>query len=113
MTIAATSTLADDARRLIALTAQAEDIDHQIRDIKARIAEAVPVGEKVTVDGQPVLSVRISGRRFDPKLAADLPSPLLQLCQEMTVSSRLAKANLPPAVYDTLLTPGHPTVVVL
>lgn len=58
------------ARRRIALLAQREDIDAEIKNIDAQLIDAVEVGGHVDIDGQPVWRVQ-QRRTFSVDLSSD------------------------------------------
>lgn len=99
------------ARRYIDLKAQRADLDAALGFIATQIRNEYPVGTKrETPDGLRV-SIR-ANRRFNPDRAAETLEPdLLAAVSEWTVSSQLAKATLPPPLYEACMSDrGEPVV---
>lgn len=93
------------------LNAQAEEIDGEVRALKAVLRERLAVGQAGVVNGQKVVTLT-PNRRFDPKLAAQVvPSDILALISSTSIDSKLAKDTLPPALYSACMREaGEPVV---
>lgn len=93
------------------LNAQAEEIDGEIRALKAVLRQRLAAGQAGTVNGEKVVTLT-PNRRFDPALAAQVvPSDLLPSISTTSIDSKLAKAVLPPALYEAAMREvGEPVV---
>lgn len=109
--ITADPQLTDLISRLRDINSKLADLTAAADDIKSQIRQAVPAGARALIDGQPAVTVS-ANRRFDPDLAKTvLPPELVQLCLVEKVDGAQAKRNLPPAVYEQLMTDvGQPVV---
>lgn len=102
-----TAQLDTDVKRYVELDALRADLTLEMEAIKERLrdggTQTAPCGIKVTVS---------PNRRFDANRAAStLPAELLTLCQSVVVDSAKAKSNLPPAIYEGLMSEvGAPRV---
>lgn len=85
------------------LAAAAEEIDGEIRALKAILRERLTVGQAGTVRGEKVVTLS-PNRRFDPALALQLvPSDILPSISSTSIDSKLARAVLPPALMDACM----------
>lgn len=102
------------ADELARLAARRKELDERINELKAKVADlGVEVGTTVnTSAGDPAFTVRVTGRRFDPVVAAQvLPQPLIDMVTVPTIDAKVAKAKLPPEMYSQCMTPGKESVV--
>lgn len=99
------------ALRLNYLAGQRAEIDVEIADLKAKLRSTLNVGQRGTINGQPVVSVSVN-RRFDVELAlVKLPADLVAMCMSTKFDPKQAKAVLPPAIYEGCMSPsGEPIV---
>lgn len=93
------------------LNAQAEEIDGEVRALKAVLRQRLAVGQAGVVNGQKVVTLS-PNRRFDPELARQVvPSDLIPSISSTSIDSKLAKALLPPALYEAAMREvGDPVV---
>lgn len=101
---------ADDVTRLIDLQARIKQMNDEADTIKARLRE---LGDGTWEIGNSKVTIS-PNRRFDVKTAQQvIPAPLLPLCMEQVVTSKRAKASLPPAIYSACMVEvGDPRVTV-
>lgn len=104
-------TLEQTVTRLIEIQQTRAELEAEEKHLKNTIRTRLNVGDKGTVNGQPVITVT-PNRRFNADLAADtLPGPLLSLCTVTKIDSTLAKKNLPPVLYESCMAEvGDPVV---
>lgn len=103
--------LATRARRLLALTAQQEEMQAAIDDEKAAILALTSVGDRIEVDGQPAFRIQ-QRRTFDLETAKRVvPAQLIQAATVPTVDAKALKSLLPPAVLDKCMVDGRVSVV--
>ena len=103
------------ARQRLALKAQAEDIAARIAEIDAQIVDAVEVGGRVVIDGQPVFRVQ-QRAPFDVDTARRvLPADVIAACTQTVTEERVDRRRLEAlatglGVRDRCLKPGRPFV---
>lgn len=89
----------DLVERLADLQQRIKELEEQADEIKDKLRANLTVGS-YTVNGKPVISLSPT-RRFSPKAAIRILTPeLLALCQITVVDAKLARAVLPPAIYE-------------
>ena len=94
------------ARRRIALLAQREDIDAEIKNIDAQLIDAVEVGGHVDIDGQPVWRVQ-QRRTFSVDRARELAPPeVITAATVETVDPKVLQSMLPPVIREACMTDG-------
>lgn len=99
------------ARRYLELAAQRDDLDRQMEGIKAVLREHYPDGANLDTPCGATINVTIS-RRFDPALAErTLPGELLALCRVTKVDPAAARKALPPALFESLMSPSGKATV--
>jgi len=102
------------ADELARLAGRRKEIDERVNELKAKVADlGVEVGTTVnTSTGDPAFAVRVTGRRFDPVIAAQvLPDALREMVTIPIIDPKVAKAKLPPEMYSQCMTPGKESVV--
>ena len=94
------------ARRRLSLVEQAEEIRHAIGAIDAQIIEAVEVGGRIDVAGEPVF--RVAQRRtFDLGKAMELAPPeVVTAATVPTVDAKALRSMLPPVLVEACMAPG-------
>lgn len=106
-----------DLHALLARYAELADYkaraEEELELIKTRIRATCPVGTTASTPEGVHLSVQ-PNRRFDKKLAADLLSDDdLSAITEYTISTKLARAKLPPEVYEKCMVASGSAKVVI
>ena len=87
-------TLETLARQRMALKAQAEDIAARIAQIDALIVDAVEVGGRIDIDGQPAFRVQ-QRAPFDVDRACQvLPAEVVAACTETVTEQRVDRRRL-------------------
>jgi nucleoid-associated protein YgaU len=102
------------ASELADLHIKRRDLEERIEELKNLLLDTdAPVGYTFySADGDRVGKVQRAGRRFDTlKASTVLPEGLLQQISSMQINTKLAKAVLPPEVYDELMTDGKVSIV--
>ncbi len=97
-------TLQAEVELYLHLADQISAMTEQQKEIKARIAATVPVGEKVAV-GDVKVSVAPPSRRFNADRAFTMLTPEQQALCLGPVPVKI-KANLPPVLLDACMDPG-------
>ena len=101
-----TMTIDTLARRRLALLAQREDIDAEIKNIDAQLIDAVEVGGHVDIDGQPVWRVQ-QRRTFSVDRARELAPPeVITAATVETVDPKVLQSMLPPVIREACMTDG-------
>lgn len=99
--------------RLAEVAQQRAELEVEEKTLREQLRPHLTVGERITIRGNPVLTLR-PFRRFDPDLAKSaIPEQLLPLCTVTTVDSKRAKDVLPPAIYRACQAEYEPRVVLL
>lgn len=99
-----TTVLSVAASRLGAIRAQQAELKQAESDVLAKIRDLIGAEARGVIedDGHPVIEVSY-GKRFNADVALNLLAgnpELLASVQETTISAKLAKAVLAPAVYE-------------
>ena len=94
------------ARRRLSLAEQRESIDAAIAAIDAQLTDAIEVGGKVEIDGQPVFKVQ-QRRTFDVERARQLcPPEVIAAATVPTLDTKALKHLLPAALIEQCMKPG-------
>ncbi len=108
----------ETADELSALHQKAKEIEDQIKDAKERLMNEVEAGNLAVGDtietsaGHPAVSVRKTGRTFDPiKAATVLPPAVIESISVKQIDPKVAKAKLPPELYALCQKDGRVSLV--
>ena len=109
------TTVEDDAKELLRLRAQKEELDAKIAEVAARLTDAVEVGGRIDIDGRTVF--RVSQRApFDVDTARRVPpADVVAACTETVTEQRVDKKRLEAlatglGMRDACLKPGVPYI---
>jgi hypothetical protein len=106
-----TDDLKQTVTRLLEIQQTRTELEAEEKHLKQQIRTHLTVGDRGTVNGQPVITIA-PNRRFNIALAEKtLPAELLKLCTLTKIDSSIAKKTLPPVLYDSCMAEiGEPIV---
>ena len=107
MTTDMTTAIVVLARRRLALLEVIESNQQALADIDAQLIDAIEVGGKVEIDGQPVLKISERKGTFDPAKAREIvPGELLEAATVPTLDAKALQKMMPPALVDACRKPS-------
>ena len=94
------------ARRRLSLVEQRESIDAAIAAIDAQLTDAIEIGGKVEIDGQPVFKVQ-QRRTFDTERARQLcPPEVIAAATVPALDTKALKNLIGQALIEQCMKPG-------
>lgn len=106
-----TDDLKQTVTRLLEIQQTRTELDAEEKHLKTIVRTSLTIGEKGTVNGQPIVTLT-PNRRFSTDLAQQiLPPDLVTLCTVSKFDPATAKKTLPPAFYEQCMAEiGDPIV---
>ena len=101
------------AARRLDLKAQLEAIEADLKAVDAALLTLLEPGDVATFRGEPVWVVQRGAHRWNEAKAREvLPEVLIDAITvtKTTLDAKLAKAKLPPELYDSACVEGAPTI---
>jgi hypothetical protein len=103
-------------RLLLELDYKIDELTAKRKELAAELLDQLPVGETLTVDGQPIYEVRAGSARWNDTVAAEFLKDQPQIVEAISVTKTTldrakAKELLPPAFYRGCCKVGEPTLV--